>query len=332
MITELILRYIYIFLADDILKHRNVKLNTRFQATNLSLSHGQRYYFTVTAYNNAGLHTTEISDGFVVDTDIPVAGVVYNTARYRNYPAQSATDIFEVSWHGFLDHDSGIKSYFFALLEESDNQTFIRNFTSCILQTSVKLSGLNLEHGRKYYGAVKAIDAVMHESDVIYSTPKLIDETPPTTYVCAETAMINEIQSNSSDAPKLLLTTEFLAHTSYTINGTVGNGVRHQYIQIRIAHKIGKYLPLQRLHDGTFQFNFNFYSDFEGTYDVSLEMDFPTSHILDVFLFSCNVSVASNFSDAIDVKQISQTLFKISLKVIDPDSGVKSVCIGQVDG
>lgn len=306
-------------------------MNTRFQATNLSLSHGQRYYFTVTAYNNAGLHTTEISDGFIVDTDTPVAGVVYNTARYRNYPVQSATDIFEVSWHGFLDHDSGIKSYFLALLEESDNQTFIRNFTRCILQTSVKLTGLNLEHGRKYYGAVKAIDAVMHESDIIYSTPKLIDKTPPTTYICTETAMIYEIQSNSSDAPQLTLTNEFLAHTLYTINGTIGNAAQHQYIQFRLAHKIRKYLPLQRSHGGTFQFDFNFYSDFEGIYDVTLEMDFPTSHILDVFLFSCNVSVAPNFSDAIDVKQISQNLFKISLKVIEPDSGVKSVGIGRVD-
>ena len=35
-----------------------------------------RYYTVVQAYNYAGLHTTETSDGFMIDLEPPIAGVV----------------------------------------------------------------------------------------------------------------------------------------------------------------------------------------------------------------------------------------------------------------
>ena len=42
----------------------------------LSLSIGVWYFISVRAYNKAGLYSTQSSDGFLVDTIIPKAGVV----------------------------------------------------------------------------------------------------------------------------------------------------------------------------------------------------------------------------------------------------------------
>ncbi|XP_038057865.1 uncharacterized protein LOC119729312 [Patiria miniata] len=48
------------------------------QFTNLNLKSGLRYYSNVRAFNKAGLHTLKSSDGFVVDTRRPDAGLVFD--------------------------------------------------------------------------------------------------------------------------------------------------------------------------------------------------------------------------------------------------------------
>lgn len=59
-------------------------LNVIFTAIGLALPGGQKFYFTVTAVNNVGVLTIDVSDGFYVDLDNPIAGVVYNTDKQRN--------------------------------------------------------------------------------------------------------------------------------------------------------------------------------------------------------------------------------------------------------
>lgn len=49
---------------------------TSYNISDLSLAAYTKYYTVVQAYNHAGLHTTESSDGFLVDVHPPESGVV----------------------------------------------------------------------------------------------------------------------------------------------------------------------------------------------------------------------------------------------------------------
>ena len=49
---------------------------TSIPLTGLQLKPGIHYYTVVQAYNSAGLHTTETSDGFMLDLEPPIPGVV----------------------------------------------------------------------------------------------------------------------------------------------------------------------------------------------------------------------------------------------------------------
>ena len=157
------------------MSQRNVGLQTRIDVTDLNLFAGQHYYFTVTAYNRAGLHTVLSSDGFIVDLDGPAAGVVYNTDRNRNLAVQSDTSTFHLTWHGFIDLESGVKGYYVALFEDSESDTIVHEFTYVDIKTTVTLTNLTLKHGKRYYGALRAINTGELSSDNVVSKAKLID-------------------------------------------------------------------------------------------------------------------------------------------------------------
>ncbi|KAH3709960.1 hypothetical protein DPMN_069426 [Dreissena polymorpha] len=125
---------------DDIYPITNVGLDTGFHLQNISLRPGTRYYFTVIAMNTVGLHKAAISDGFIVDTDLPIDGVVFNTFHHRNSAFQSLNESIGISWHGFQDNMSGIKNYFVAIAKvRSFNETNVK-YTDAQMLTSYVFS------------------------------------------------------------------------------------------------------------------------------------------------------------------------------------------------
>ena len=314
------------FAADDIVKQRNVGLRTEFRATGLRLSHGRRYFFTVTAFNNVGLYTTVNSDGFVVDTDNPSAGIVYNTEKHRNYAFQSSLRKFDLSWHGFLDHYSGIQSYFAALIDESDN-TYVTNFTNCGLQTFAKFTKLNLKHGRKYLGAVKAIDAAKHVSEISYSKPKLVDITAPTAYTCRDKSVIYETSQFMQASSGVAFSVNLDISTVYIVSGRILMEKNYPFIRIMIGDKRGENVPVETIHNGAFRFHYNFLSDLTGNHSVSVETGVPTASIQEVAFSKCVVLPVEDTRHALHVTQVSAYMIKTSVRVIDPESSVKRVSI-----
>ena len=49
---------------------------TNYDITGLSYEANTKYYSVVQAFNPAGLHTTSVSDGFMLDIEPPTAGIV----------------------------------------------------------------------------------------------------------------------------------------------------------------------------------------------------------------------------------------------------------------
>ena len=85
----------------------------------ISFKLGQTYYVYLRAINKAGLATLFVSDGVLIDRTPPSAGrVSANFAVSLNYdgnPNENDGASFIVKWVGFIDQESGIRSYKWAV-------------------------------------------------------------------------------------------------------------------------------------------------------------------------------------------------------------------------
>ena len=315
----------HIFAADNIIPQTDVGLNVTFHAFDAMLLHGYKYYFTVIAYNNVGLHKLSNSNGFVVDIEPPSTGVVYTTGDYENKAIQSNTDTFELSWHGFLDLDTGIKSYFVALYEISDVSVMVHNFTKVSGQTRLVLRGLNLTHNSLYQAAVKAVDAVGHMSEAVLTEKTLIDTTGPVTFTCNDETTVLNASQNISRNRTVIFTANFKLNTQYTISGIVMLALKMPRIKFQIDQRIGETFSLQSTHDGDFEFHYSFFSDFDGPHDVRIVTEDLRPFQIEVQLRECVPLLFENSFDVIRLTQVSAHLLKASLNVMDPESKLKQV-------
>ena len=87
----------------------------------LSFKLGETYFVYLKAINNAGLSTLFVSNGVVIDRTPPSAGrVSADFALPENYdgnPNMTEGASFPVIWSGFIDKQSGIRSYKWAILQ-----------------------------------------------------------------------------------------------------------------------------------------------------------------------------------------------------------------------
>jgi hypothetical protein len=115
----------------------------------MPLEHGTRYYVTVRAWNEAGLQTTVVSDGFMIDVTPPVSGVVFNTGLHSNAHAQSSTTAISASWHGFEDSESGVRSYHVTVYDVINSTAPIMPFQDMGVQGSCSLT-VSLQHEHRF--------------------------------------------------------------------------------------------------------------------------------------------------------------------------------------
>eukprot|EP00058_Branchiostoma_floridae_P022359 XP_002607849.1 hypothetical protein BRAFLDRAFT_117284 [Branchiostoma floridae] len=149
--------------------------------TGLSLQSGKTYYTSVRAYNHAGLHSTFHTDGVMVDTVAPTAGVVFDGQGPGDETYTSSTTIVSAFWHGFNDLDSGIDKHFWCVGETSDpSECSVMDWTDTglVQERTVTLSK-SLTSGQRYFNKVKGQDAAGHQSPVAVSDGFLVDTSPP---------------------------------------------------------------------------------------------------------------------------------------------------------
>ena len=116
----------------------------------MHLEPGTRYYVTVRAWNEAGLQTTAVSDGFLVDVTPPLPGVVFASGRHSNRHAQSSVSTISASWHGFEDRHSGVRSYHVAVYDADDPTVPLMPFTDVGTKTELRLLDLTLQHRHRF--------------------------------------------------------------------------------------------------------------------------------------------------------------------------------------
>ncbi|WAR31803.1 hypothetical protein MAR_034345 [Mya arenaria] len=90
-------------------------------------NHNRNYYFTINVKNMAGLSTTEHID-VLVDDSPPSKGVVYEGPEDSPDIDYTSDDSILVHWHGFIDHESGIKLYRVGLSDRCLSTQDLYNF------------------------------------------------------------------------------------------------------------------------------------------------------------------------------------------------------------
>ncbi|CAC5370733.1 unnamed protein product [Mytilus coruscus] len=161
--------------------------STGYNMSRISLVPGVRYYSNVIAYNYAGAHTTSTSDGFIVDHVDPSAGIVYDGLGILDIEYQNSTNNVAAHWHGFIDTESGIQSYFWCVGETthvhsiySNSECSVHPWTNVGLHVSAsKNLSTDILQGGKIYNKVYAIDGVGRRSSIVVSDGVIIDTTPP---------------------------------------------------------------------------------------------------------------------------------------------------------
>ncbi|KAI0232203.1 hypothetical protein LSAT2_017453, partial [Lamellibrachia satsuma] len=96
--------------CEDILEKSHVGITTSVHLSDVTLEHGVTYYTTVEACNGAGLCVTVTSDGIIVDTSPPVAGVLFDGIGSNDIEYQSSRSLLSSHWLNFHDPESGLLS------------------------------------------------------------------------------------------------------------------------------------------------------------------------------------------------------------------------------
>ena len=129
----------------------DIKTVTSYTLKGLSLVQGVKYYVHVRCTNGVGMHnTTKTSNGVLVDVTAPVNGSV-KTVKY-----QSSTTYVAATWGGFVDPDSGIESYWWAIGSRTPDSVDIQGLVDVGPRQSKRLTNLNLTAHLTYYVSVRA--------------------------------------------------------------------------------------------------------------------------------------------------------------------------------
>ena len=115
----------------------------------MHLEPGTRYYVTVRAWNEAGLQTTAVSDGFLVDVTAPLPGVVFASSHHGNRHAQSSLSTISASWHGFQDQHSGVTAYYVAVYDARNESEPVMPLSDVGVTSELLLRNLTLQHGHR---------------------------------------------------------------------------------------------------------------------------------------------------------------------------------------
>ncbi len=128
--------------------------------TSLSLTNGQKYYFSVKAVNGVGtVGPATNSPGQTVDTTPPSAPPAVYDGTTTGVEASTTTSTTQLSanWSASTDSISGISGYQYAI-GTSAGGTNVVGWTSVGNVLSVTKTGLSLTVGTTYYFSVKATD------------------------------------------------------------------------------------------------------------------------------------------------------------------------------
>ncbi|XP_041349360.1 LOW QUALITY PROTEIN: uncharacterized protein LOC121368688 [Gigantopelta aegis] len=326
--------------GSDAIKPQDVGMTTNYSVSQNLLKAGTKYYVTVKAINKAGLYSVAFSDGFVIDDEPPLTGVVFNTAEHVNQAAQSSLSSFGVSWRGFQDHHSAIVNYQVAVYKTTDVLSKLFQVNTGF-KNSIALSNVSFVQGKRYQASVTAVDSAGHVSKTIMSPPILVDSSPPFGFECSHFSDItlNITWINKPKSNKTLQTSNIKGSIDvskqlyFKIRVTKPFQTEYLFSEMNIFFKVGDaFVPTQfLLTDNATRIEAHHY--FIAPKSGSLDVEILTEQAdliseTDVFMFSCDEIKQTVDYRALTVQQIMPSLVSISAGVSDPESDLMRIKIG----
>jgi hypothetical protein len=307
-------------------------MTTRIDWTGHSFEPGTRYYTTVRAVNSIGLQTEVSSDGFVLDDNPPVVGVVYNTGHYSDVIYQSAYNPVRFSWHGFNDEHSFVDSYSIAYVVNDEkpleNESMV--FTDIGLSNSVLYTG-QVEHKNKIIALLKAKDKAGHESSTVRSRTLYIDATPPESFLCTKFVPVEHQDITDIDKDEFVW--------SQTIPSQIHDILKIEVVVRDIRLGFRAYLTIDDLFmvlpftvnaDGSVVSEYTYLSQEQRTRNISVHVYDIKPHTKMIAKISkCSeFTIVKNGTGEIMAQQISPDTVSICVPAIDLESGIKLISTG----
>ncbi|XP_062567667.1 uncharacterized protein LOC134229900 [Saccostrea cucullata] len=165
---------IHVFVNGEKRRSFQAGLSTTFKDFSMSFQQGDHVISQVTARNKAGLESSVISSGFVVDLSPPVIKFIYSSKEGRKYQTDNSS--LSLSWL-FIDPESGMKLYRYRIYDFYQGTKTPKTKEFATNMTSVKLP-LQMAEGHSYSVKVIAINnadmPISQESEGV-----MIDTSPP---------------------------------------------------------------------------------------------------------------------------------------------------------
>lgn len=302
-------------------------LQTKAVFERLKLHAGTKYFFTIRALNGVGLMTSLSSDGIVLDEEPPFAGVVFNTFNHKNEHFQAESNSFSASWHGFGDHHSYIHHYSVWLTETRSGRIVSMN-DNIGIETSFVFNETNLQQSESYKVSVKAWDAAGYESDIIDSEISTIDLTPPSSFKCKSFMKRKHICNSTLYTEELLFEAPLQKDLFYRVIVDVSGFEYLPSVEVAIGHH-SMVIPTAEKSDHSKVAELAILSPYDGT--TSLSSNFGKllkNTTVCMRLLECAEMDFAYEKFPIDVMQISPSLLSVCSRILDLESGIKTVNVG----
>ncbi|OGS19030.1 MAG: hypothetical protein A3J83_04780 [Elusimicrobia bacterium RIFOXYA2_FULL_40_6] len=209
--------------------------NTSVTKTNLTLTVGTTYYFTVKSENGQGTESLTVtnSNGQYVKIDYTppdwsIGAEVRDGTGVTDLLFTYSTTTLSANWDTSTDPESGVAHYRYAI-GTSPGTTDITGWTDNVILTSVTKSGLTLSVGSTYYFSVIAENASGVQGNILTSDGQYVnfDNNPPTT-----PAAIRDGLSTTSDDDTTLWLTVLSANWDAS---TAASGIVRYYYAVGTA-------------------------------------------------------------------------------------------------
>ncbi|XP_067670393.1 uncharacterized protein [Haliotis asinina] len=318
--------------GDDVIQTKSMGNQTSFAIPLALLKSGTRYYSSIRATNLAGLQTIAVSDGFVVDDTPPVVGVVFNTDRHKNTEFQSSKTTLKASWHGFEDYHSYVQRFEIAVVKEGEHiQDSMFKYHG--MENEITIENLALEENKRYRIAVRAVDAAGLHSGTALSPSVLIDTSAPKAFQCTS-FLDRNVNSTALTFQSLRYVSAQLDAFEYLQKDQFYRITVKGELDIRVSRVIFTVGNLQvpAKFEDTFsgvQASHSFLASHTGLSNISILITGTNlSDTFDVMLGNCQNLSVTDSTNGITVRQIRPSVVAVCARVMDQESGIRSVWLG----
>ncbi|XP_053381950.1 uncharacterized protein LOC123539831 [Mercenaria mercenaria] len=319
--------------GDDLIPVTDYGLAEKAEFNDLPISPGTKYYFTIRVLNSVGLMTSLASDGIVLDEEPPFEGVVFNTDHHKNVKFQASLSIIGVSWHGFVDHHSHIHHYSVFVTEVATGRV-VQFDENVGIRTSITLNNTNLHHGESYKVSVQASDAAGYATSVIDSETVTVDSTAPQSFTCRAFTGTSQQSNLTFGSNDISFTSVLSKDRFYKLKVGLESLDYFSSVQISIGHHM-MVLQMSENADHSKETEMSFLSPYNDSTDFTINFNDPVkSNDIRIRLLECSDIDLEATVSPIDVMQFSHSQISVCSRILDLESGVRSieVGVGTVEG